>query len=44
MPGSGVRTVGLPVSFDGKRPPLAGAAPALGQHQNLLDQAIRETQ
>lgn len=44
MPGSGVRTVGLPVSFDGKRPPLAGAAPTLGQHQHLLDQAIRETQ
>ena len=44
MPGSGVRTVGLPVSFDGKRPPLAGSAPALGQHQHLLDQAIRETQ
>jgi crotonobetainyl-CoA:carnitine CoA-transferase CaiB-like acyl-CoA transferase len=40
--GSAARTVGLPLSFDGQRPPLAGPAPKLGQHQHILD-AARET-
>lgn len=32
LPGSGLRVVGLPVSFDGERPPPGHAAPTLGQH------------
>ncbi|PZW43089.1 crotonobetainyl-CoA:carnitine CoA-transferase CaiB-like acyl-CoA transferase [Humitalea rosea] len=35
-PEDGVRTVALPVSFDGHRPPLAGRAPRLGEHQHML--------
>lgn len=35
-PGDGVRTVALPLSFDGIRPSLAGRAPRLGEHQDLL--------
>jgi crotonobetainyl-CoA:carnitine CoA-transferase CaiB-like acyl-CoA transferase len=38
-PGTGARSVGLPLSFDGRRPPHAGRAPRLGEHQTLLDQA-----
>lgn len=38
-PGDGVRTVALPLSFDGKRPPLSGRAPRLGEHQSILDKA-----
>lgn len=30
-------TVALPISFNGKRPPLAGDTPSLGQHDYLLD-------
>jgi crotonobetainyl-CoA:carnitine CoA-transferase CaiB-like acyl-CoA transferase len=30
-------TVALPISFDGKRPPLAGNTPALGEHNYLLN-------
>jgi len=32
----GVRTVRLPLSFDGARPPLSGRAPRLGEHQDIL--------
>ncbi|MBR0644033.1 CaiB/BaiF CoA transferase family protein [Plastoroseomonas hellenica] len=38
-PGDGVRTVALPLSFDGSRPPLSGRAPRLGEHQSILDKA-----
>lgn len=32
VPGAASDLVGLPISFDGKRPPLRSAPPALGQH------------
>jgi crotonobetainyl-CoA:carnitine CoA-transferase CaiB-like acyl-CoA transferase len=32
----GPRTVALPLSFDGRRPPVSGPAPALGEHQDIL--------
>jgi crotonobetainyl-CoA:carnitine CoA-transferase CaiB-like acyl-CoA transferase len=35
-PDGKVRTVALPVSFDGVRPALAGNAPSLGEHDRLL--------
>ncbi len=35
-PGDGVKTIGLPLSFDGRRPPLAGRAPRLGEHQDII--------
>lgn len=35
-PEHGVRTLALPVSFDGRRPPLAGRTPALGEHQDMI--------
>jgi crotonobetainyl-CoA:carnitine CoA-transferase CaiB-like acyl-CoA transferase len=37
LPGAGARTIGLPLSFDGQRPPLSGRAPRLGEHQDILD-------
>jgi crotonobetainyl-CoA:carnitine CoA-transferase CaiB-like acyl-CoA transferase len=30
-------TVGLPISFDGVRPPLPGNTPALGEHDAMLE-------
>lgn len=36
LPGSGLRIVGLPVSFDGERPAPGDAAPTLGQHSAEL--------
>ncbi|WP_350296866.1 CoA transferase [Limnohabitans sp. Rim8] len=36
VPGSGLEVVGLPISFDGERPPLRSRAPALGQHTSLM--------
>lgn len=36
-PDNKITTVALPVSFDGKRPPLPGNTPALGEHDHLLD-------
>lgn len=36
LPDSGMRTIGLPLSFDGQRPPLSGRAPHLGEHQDIL--------
>lgn len=35
-PGDGVRIVGLPLSFDRVRPPVAGRTPRLGEHTALL--------
>jgi crotonobetainyl-CoA:carnitine CoA-transferase CaiB-like acyl-CoA transferase len=32
-----VTTVGLPISFDGVRPPLPGNTPALGEHDAVLE-------
>ena len=32
LPGSGVRVVGLPISFDGERPRSRRGAPAAGEH------------
>lgn len=32
VPDADLRIVGLPVSFDGQRPPVRGQAPALGEH------------
>lgn len=37
-PDGRTRTVALPVSFDGRRPPLPGNTPSLGQHNHLLTQ------
>lgn len=36
VPGTGMRFVGLPLSFDGQRPRPAGAPPSLGQHTAVL--------
>ncbi|MFA6032118.1 MAG: CaiB/BaiF CoA-transferase family protein [Myxococcota bacterium] len=38
-PADGVRTVGLPISFDAIRPPLAGRSPRLGEHDEILEEA-----
>jgi crotonobetainyl-CoA:carnitine CoA-transferase CaiB-like acyl-CoA transferase len=35
-PNGQVTTIGLPISFDGRRPPLAGNGPALGADDALL--------
>jgi len=35
-PDGRVTTVALPVSFDGRRPPLPGNTPSLGEHNHLL--------
>ncbi len=32
LPGDPLRRVGMPLRFDGERPPLRGPAPSLGQH------------
>ena len=32
---AGLRLVGLPLSFDGERPPIRSAAPALGEHNAI---------
>ena len=36
VPGADLRVVGLPVSFDGERPPVRSRAPALGQHNEAF--------
>jgi crotonobetainyl-CoA:carnitine CoA-transferase CaiB-like acyl-CoA transferase len=36
VPGTGMRFVGLPLSFDGIRPQPTSAPPKLGEHSNLL--------
>ncbi|MBN36237.1 MAG: CoA transferase [Rhodospirillaceae bacterium] len=35
MAGGGINLMGLPLSFDGKRPPQRSGPPALGQHNDL---------
>lgn len=35
-PGAGPRSMGLPLSFDGERPPLRRAAPGLGEHNDEI--------
>jgi crotonobetainyl-CoA:carnitine CoA-transferase CaiB-like acyl-CoA transferase len=36
MPGDGLRLLGLPLSFDGRRAPLRTTAPRVGQHDELI--------
>lgn len=36
IPGADLRVVGLPVSFDGERPPVRSRAPELGQHNEAF--------
>ena len=36
IPGADLRVVGLPVSFDGARPPVRSRAPELGQHNEAF--------
>ncbi|MEO7403213.1 MAG: CoA transferase [Burkholderiales bacterium] len=36
IPGSGMRLIGLPMSFDGERPMPRSRPPALGEHNELL--------
>jgi crotonobetainyl-CoA:carnitine CoA-transferase CaiB-like acyl-CoA transferase len=36
LPGEELRTIALPVSFDGQRPLPGGRAPQLGEHQQML--------
>ncbi|MEL7982550.1 CoA transferase [Vreelandella titanicae] len=35
-PQDGVRTIGLPLSINGRRVPLAGKSPSLGEHNEIL--------
>lgn len=37
-PEDGVRIVGLPLSINGQRPPIAGRSPRLGEHDHLLEE------
>src|SRR6185295_8717032 len=37
-----MRVVGLPLEFDGKRPPYRVSAPTLGQHNELLSEPPRK--
>ena len=39
-PEDGVRTVGVPISFDAMRPPLAGRSPRLGEHNDILEETL----
>ena len=41
-PDLGMRLVGLPLEFDGKRPPYRVSAPTLGQHNDLLSEPSRK--
>jgi crotonobetainyl-CoA:carnitine CoA-transferase CaiB-like acyl-CoA transferase len=38
VPGTGMRFIGLPISFDGHRPAAYGAPPKLGEHTHLLNE------
>ena len=42
-PNGKATTVALPISFNGNRPPLAGNAPTLGEHDYLLHLANQQT-
>jgi len=37
VPGTGMRFIGLPISFNGQRPQPRSAPPSLGQHNELLN-------
>jgi crotonobetainyl-CoA:carnitine CoA-transferase CaiB-like acyl-CoA transferase len=37
VPGSGMRFIGLPISFNGQRPQPRSAPPKLGQHSEILN-------
>ena len=37
LPGQTLQLMGLPLSFDGRRPPLTTLAPALGEHNEALE-------
>ncbi|MBL6459506.1 CoA transferase [Belnapia sp. T6] len=37
----GPRTIALPLSLDGQRPPVSGPAPRLGEHQDMLKDFAR---
>ena len=36
VPGTGMKFIGLPLSFDGQRPKPVSAPPSLGEHNALL--------
>lgn len=36
IPGTDMKIVGIPVSFDGERPPIRNHAPALGEHNTMF--------
>lgn len=36
VPGDGLRVVGLPISFDGQRPPVRERAPGVGEHTDQI--------
>jgi len=36
VPESGLSLIGLPLSFDGERPPMRRRAPELGEHNDEL--------
>jgi formyl-CoA transferase len=42
LPGSGLRIVGLPISFDGKRPHPRSDSPKLGEHNAEVLETVRE--
>jgi crotonobetainyl-CoA:carnitine CoA-transferase CaiB-like acyl-CoA transferase len=39
VPGGDLTLIGLPLRFDGARPPIPGPAPRLGEHADALDHA-----
>ena len=41
VPGDSLRLVGMPLRFDGQRPPLRSTAPSLGQHDAEVKTGIR---
>ncbi len=43
VPGVDLRIVGLPVSFDGERPPIRNRAPELGEHNSMFGLAPSRT-
>jgi len=42
-PALGMTLVGLPLEFDGKRPPVRHSAPKLGEHNAMLAQRAKQT-
>ena len=41
LPGDSLRRVGMPLRFDGERPPLRSTAPSLGQHDTEVETKFR---